>query len=539
MTNSFTLKILDRFSGLFRLLGADYQSLRLIVGFKLMMDQRRVPTIMNNNQKKKDGILTPFTKSLLLYAFIGLLLIPFLILGEDYYFQLSIVFAMVIFILMTSMISDFSSVLLDVRDKVVLDTKPVSGRTISLAKFTHVVIYMTQLTGALFLIPFVVSSIFHGLIFSLLLLLSLALITTFCIVLTALFYIMILKFFDGEKLRNLINYIQIFLSIAVVFIYQIIGRSFSLIDLSFSIDWAWWHLLLPPLWFSAPFEVILSNNNQPGIIILASLAVIVPIFSLCLYFKMMPAFEQNLSKLLNSSTNQKGKKRSWSRMIAKWVCENQQERAVFGFAQSMFSHEREFKLKIYPALGISIALPIFMFVMMSIDGFGVNHSTDYLYGYFSLLAIPNITYMLKYSAKSKGAFIYRILPVQDERIFYRGTLKAFLVQLFMPVLLVLLLIYFFLLGPVSIVHFTVILLLGCILTPISYQLINKGRYPFNEPFTVVESANAVIIFVMMFVVGLLALVHFLIMTLPYAIYLYIPLLFVINLFVWKKLFPLY
>src|SRR5699024_8626232 len=320
---------------------------------------------------------------------------------------------MVIFILMTSMISDFSSVLLDVRDKVVLDTKPVSGRTISLAKFTHVVIYMTQLTGALFLIPFVVSSIFHGLIFSLLLLLSLALITTFCIVLTALFYIMILKFFDGEKLRNLINYIQIFLSIAVVFIYQIIGRSFSLIDLSFSIDWACWHLLLPPLWFSAPFEVILSNNNQPGIIILASLAVIVPIFSLCLYFKMMPAFEQNLSKLLNSSTKQKEKKRSWSRMIAKWICKNQQERAVFGFAQSMFSHEREFKLKIYPALGISIALPIIMVVMMSIDGFGVNHNTDYLYGYFSLLAIPNIIYMLKYSAKSKGAFIYRILPVQD------------------------------------------------------------------------------------------------------------------------------
>lgn len=536
MNNSLTLKILDRFSGLYRLLGADYRMLRLIISFKLMMDQRRVPTIINNDRQKENAILTPYVKSLLLYALLGLLLIPFLILGEYFYFQMSIVFAMMMFILTTSMISDFSSVLLDVRDKVVLDTKPVNQRTISLAKFTHVVIYMAQLTGAFLLIPFVVSSIFHGVLFSLLLLFSLILMSIFCIVITALFYIMILKFFDGEKLRNLINYIQIFLSIALVFVYQLIGRSFSLIDLSFSFDWSWWHLLLPPLWFGALFEMVLLKNDQIMMIISASLAVVVPLFSLWLYFKLMPAFEQNLAKLLNSSNAQKVKKLSWSKTVAKWVCRDQQEHAIFSFAQAMFRQERDFKLKVYPTLGISIALPIFMIIIMSIDGLEMNSNVDYLYSYFALLTIPTITYMLKYSTKSEGGFIYRVLPVQDEQIYYRATLKAFLVQLFVPVLLFLTVIYLFLLGPISLVHFTVILLIGCILTPISYRVINNGRYPFTEPFSVVESASSMIMFIMMFVVGIFAFVHFLIFSLPYAIYFYIPLLCLINWFVWKKVF---
>ncbi|WP_440896571.1 hypothetical protein ACS127_00765 [Amphibacillus sp. Q70] len=534
MNNSLTLKILDCFSGLYRLLGVDYQTLRLIIGFKLMMDGRRVPTIMSNDRQKPNALLTPFVKSLLLYAFIGLLLIPFLIIGEYFYFQISIVFAMIMFILTTSMISDFSSVLLDVRDKVVLDTKPVDQRTISLAKFTHVVIYMTQLVGALLLIPFVVGSIYHGILFSLLLLLSLILMSIFCIVMTALFYIVILKFFDGEKLRNLINYVQIFLSIALVFVYQFIGRSFELIDMSFSIDWQWWHLLLPPLWFGSLFEMVLLNNNQLGMVVAACFALVVPVLSLWVYFKLMPSFEQNLAKLLNASSAKKAKKHRISQTIAKWICHDQQEFAVFGFAQAMFNRERDFKLKTYPTLGISIALPIFMLVMMAFDGFEINQNINYLYGYFALLNIPTVVYMLKYSAKEKGSFIYQVLPVKEESLFYRATLKAFLVQLLAPVMLFLLIIYLFFMGPMALVHFPVIFLIACALTPISYRIMNNGRYPFLESFAVIESANAGMMMVMMFVIGILAFIHHLVFLFPYVVFLYVLLLCVINWFAWKK-----
>ena len=123
MDKLFSLKILDRFSWLFRMFGVDYNKMRLIVGFKLTMDKRRVPTIMANQARKRDSIFTPFVGSLLLYGLIGLLLIPFLVIGEAYYITLAVVFVITMFILTTSMISDFSSVLLDVRDKVVLGSQ--------------------------------------------------------------------------------------------------------------------------------------------------------------------------------------------------------------------------------------------------------------------------------------------------------------------------------------------------------------------------------------------------------------------------------
>lgn len=537
MNNSFTLKILDRLSGLFRLFGVDYRVLRLVVGFKLTMDNRRVPTIMSNNQQKKDSVFTPFLKSLLLYAFFGLLIIPFIILADTYYMTMTIVFALVMFILTTSMISDFSSVLLDVRDKVVLDTKPIDKRTIAFAKLVHVVVYMTQLAGALLLIPFIVSSIYHGFLFSIIFLFSLLLICIFSIVVTALFYMVILKFFDGEKLRNLINYVQIFLSIAMVFVYQIIGRSFNLAHITFEISVEWWHLLLPPFWFSALFEVVLGDADQQLMFVAAGLAVIVPIISLWIYFKSMPSFEQNLAKLMNAPTTKKVKKRSLFNWIAKRISRDNQEQAVFNFARVMLSQEREFKLKVYPTLGISIALPVFMISMMLMDGFGISPSVDYLYGYFSLLSIPTIVYMLKYSAKSKGAYLYNVLPVQDESIFYRATLKAFIIRLFIPVVVILTVIYLFLIGPIALLHFSIILLIGSVLTPICYRVINNGRYPFVESFSFVESANSTLIFVMMIVVGVLALFHYLISQFPFVLYLYLPVLLVINQVVWRKIFP--
>src|SRR5690625_2453150 len=133
----------------------------------------------------------------------------------------------------------------------------------------------------------------------------------------------------------------------MVFIYQLIGRSFTLIDLSMSFSVEWWHLLLPPFWFSALFEVVLNGADQPLMLLSASLAIFVPLLSLWVYFKSMPAFEQNLAKLMNEPTTKKVKKTSLLNWIGKKITRDQQEHAVFGFARIMLSQEREFKLKVY------------------------------------------------------------------------------------------------------------------------------------------------------------------------------------------------
>ena len=148
-----SLRILDTFKALFIKLDIDYPVMRRILQVKLTLDERRVPSIFNGEVKKEGSI---YLKTLALYAFYGLILIPFIILGENYMFQMSLVFGVILFILMTTMISDFSTVLLDLRDKSILNTKPISRKTINAAKIIHVIIYMSFITSAFVAIPFAV-----------------------------------------------------------------------------------------------------------------------------------------------------------------------------------------------------------------------------------------------------------------------------------------------------------------------------------------------------------------------------------------------
>ena len=161
-----TLKLLDRFEKVFSSFGVDYKIMRRILQVKLTMDGRRVPTIFSQNAKKKDKENSnQYIKSLWIYVLFGLFMIPFVLMGENYLFQMSLFFGIFTFFVMTSMISDFSSVLLDIRDRNILFPKPVDRKTISTAKMVHVVIYLSFLTIALVSIPLIVGLIKNGFLF--------------------------------------------------------------------------------------------------------------------------------------------------------------------------------------------------------------------------------------------------------------------------------------------------------------------------------------------------------------------------------------
>jgi len=140
--------------------------MRKILQAKLVMDGRRVPTIFGNEKKKdnKDDS-NKFLKSLWVYILMGLIMIPFVIMNSSYIYQMTIVFALVMFFVMSSLISDFSSVLLDVRDKNIIGTKPIGPKTLNLAKTIHISIYMFYVTGAL-VGPSLLASLFtQGIVF--------------------------------------------------------------------------------------------------------------------------------------------------------------------------------------------------------------------------------------------------------------------------------------------------------------------------------------------------------------------------------------
>lgn len=243
-----TLKLLDRFERIFSGFGVDYKIMRRLLQVKLTMDGRRVPTIFSQNAKKENKEKNnQYIKSLWIYVLFGLFLIPFVLMGDNYLFQMSLFYGIFTFFVMTSMISDFSSVLLDIRDRNILFPKPVDRKTISTAKMVHVTIYLSFLTIALAGIPLIVGLIKNGLLFFLIAAVNIILIDLLVVGLTALIYLSILRFFDGEKLKDIINYVQIGLSLMIMVGYQLLIRSFELIDLTVSLQPKWWQVFIFPM----------------------------------------------------------------------------------------------------------------------------------------------------------------------------------------------------------------------------------------------------------------------------------------------------
>jgi ABC-2 type transport system permease protein len=531
------LKFLDRFKGLFWKIGVDYPVLRTILQVKLTMDQRKLPTVFSqaNQKKEKKEDKYAYIKSLWLYAFMGLILIPLMAFGDNYLFQMSISFGIILFLIMTSMISDFSGVLLDVRDKHILQTKPINRRTINTAKVLHIMIYLSQLTIAITLIPLVVSLLKQGFIFFLMTVVLLVLANLFIVVITALLYLAILRFFDGEKLKDMINYVQIGLSIVIMIGYQVVIRSFELVDLNIVYQVHWWHVFIVPMWFAAPYEWILNGSIETMIILLAAFAIILPIVAIIIYGKLIPSFEKNLEKLTSQSKAKKSKSSKLEELLLSLLINNREEKAFYQFTGQMISQERDFKLKVYPSLGFSIVIPfLFLYSGTNLEDISFATSSLYLTIYFTMINIPTIIMMMRYSGKFKGAWIFTILPISDFSMYYKGALKAVMIKLYLPIYFLISIAFLFLFGIRIIPDLLVVFISAFLYSVICYVLLDK-EVPFSMSFDSAANQQSWRLFLLLLPLPILAGIHYISISLPFGIYIYGILLFFINLICWKKM----
>lgn len=530
------LKFMDRFKGLFKSFGIDYDTMRKILQVKLTLDGRRVPTVMNNNSSKNEG--NSIIKSLGFYILLGLVLVPFVISNQNYLFQMSFLFGILMFMMMTILISDFSSVLLDLRDKDIILSKPVDGKTLSAAKTIHIMIYMFFITFSFTGPSLAVSLYRNGFLFFIIFLLSIILMDLLIVALTALLYLLILKFFDGEKLKDIINYVQIILTIALSVGYQLIGRLFDFSNIM-NIDFVpkWWQYLLPSMWFGGPFELILKRNYDPHIIFFSVLAVIVPILAIIIYVKLTPTFEDNLQKLNSSSGIVKAKNKGFNYHLSQLACRTKEEKTFFRFATNMMKKERDFKLRVYPSLGLSLVFP-FIFLLSDLKNEGweyIASSKLYFNIYFIGLMIPTVLMMIGYSNKYKGAWIYKILPFNDTSAIFKGTIKAFIINLLLPMYIFESIIFMIIFKGRIGLDLIIIFINIVLFTAICFIILEK-TLPFSEPFESANKSGKFIIIPLFLTIAALAGVHYLSTKIVYGKYIYLLILVTINLFIWKKAF---
>lgn len=519
------LKFLDIFKSVFTKLDIDYVVMREILKMKLTLDTRRISTINQSNDKKPDEDKNQFLRSLPIYLIFGLPIIFFIIIDANYIFSMSIVFGLFMFFMMTSLVSDFSSVLLDIRDKNIIFTKPVNSITLNMAKILHILYYVSMVTMALVLPSLIASLFMKGIIFFLLYLFTIILLDLFIIMLTALLYLVILKVFSGEKLKDIINYIQIALTIGITLSYQIIGRLFDVSELlEINFNPTWWSGFLPPVWFASIFEVLIGGSRDILTLIYAAFAILVPVISIIIYIKLIPAFERNLQKLNEEDTNTK-RKHKFTHLIGNIICRTKEEKNLFNFSSNIMKNERNFKLRVYPNLGFSI---IFPFIMAFSSG-----TTSVLTIYFVGFSFITIVQLLKYSDSYKAAWIYKFFEV-DVNIIHRATIKSVFINLITPIFILVSIIFFFIMREnilIDLIIAYISLNLGLLLIYIT----GDKTLPFSEKFGAIkEKASILDGFRMLFILGGLALVHFIFGMLPYGKYIYVVILLITDIMVWKK-----
>ena len=145
MENFLSLKILDKFRGLFEKMGIDYKVMRIILKTKLVLDSRSAPIIENQKKKESGEESISFIRRYLLHLIFGVLLAFFIYFIKDE--MIRMIYFSGAFFFMTSMylISDFSYVILDTKDKKILLPKPIDSKVITMSKVLHVLIYMFRL----------------------------------------------------------------------------------------------------------------------------------------------------------------------------------------------------------------------------------------------------------------------------------------------------------------------------------------------------------------------------------------------------------
>ncbi len=532
------LKLMDAFRKVFEKFGYNYVLLRKILQMKLTMDGRRVSTVFSNNNKSAaTESNNNFFKSLGIYLLMGIIMIPFVLMDSNYMFQMSIVFAVMMFFIMTSLISDFSSVLLDIRERNILGTRPVSPKTLRLAKTLHVSYYLFTISFVLAGPALIISLIKNGPIFFLLFVVSIILLDMFCIVLTTIIYFLILRFFDGEKLKDIINYVQIVLSLVIMIGYQLVSRLFNIVDLNIAFVPKWWQYLIIPVWFSAPFQMLEKSEVNSTYIAFTALAILVPILALAWYNSVLQHFEKYLLKLSNNSVKHKKEMKRPGQFLSKILCRRKEERVFFRFASDMMKNEREFKLKVYPSLGFSIAIPfIFLFQQILDSGIKeISKGKSYFFIYFCGMMLPSVVMMIRYSAGYKGAWIYKALPISNLTWVFRGTMKALLIRLFFPFFLLQSIIFTAFFG-VRILPELLVILLNLLLMNIVYFMMDGKYLPFSESFEGAKQGNVALTFLLMFGLAILAGLHYFLLFINYGIYFYMAIALILNLVLWKCAF---
>jgi ABC-2 type transport system permease protein len=506
-------KIFLRFISLFNPVldrtGVDTAQLHEILRIKLMIDSRRPRSAFakkNKNGKVRSPILISFF-TVLTGVFFGLTLflnkMPYV--GQTFYFSAFMV------MMALTLISDFTTVLVDTRDQFIILPRPVNDRTVAVSRILHISVYVLRLAllqgvGGLVMIAFIDGPLAIPVLF-----IQILEATFTSIFLVNMVYLVLMKFVSPQRFKDIISYIQIGFSVLIFGAYYLLPRLINVSVLEhISILTHWYAYILPPVWITALNE-LLFHHGQADIVtsLLAITGLVVPVVGLWLVAKVLaPGFNRRLTVIATSdgqsgrSAGVKKERRSGLMdKIASLVAPDPVENAGFKITWKLSTRTREFKMKVYPAFGY---VPIyFLYFVLNGHGSSLSERWDNLvagHNYIILLYLCSFVLAIvlgqvSMSEKYKSAWVYYTTPINEPGKILSGMYKAILVIYFVPYCLVLSVIIIAIWGPSAINDIILAMSVSTIYGLLMALFMVKGL-PFSKPVIIKQSGGRFIVSMM-------------------------------------------
>ncbi|MCY7359723.1 MAG: hypothetical protein LH609_20170 [Rudanella sp.] len=520
-----------RLNPLWRVLGSDPVALRAIVDVKLTMDNRRSYASLGRYGQSKAGEdkNNQFLIVLGIYTFFGLftglsmLAIPP---KEALFIPLTITFGYLMVFCAMTLLSDFSSLILDSADNQIILPRPVNGRTLLLARIVHIAGYLFSIAIALSLVGIIVVTFRFGPLAGIMFLIMSLLSSILMVFLTNVFYLLLMQFTSEERLREVINYFQIVMAIVFYGSYQLVPRLMDRDTMLQAVEWKSWFYFVPPMWMAGAVDMVVQPAFDWPHALLTVLAIGLPFAGLWVMNRVLgPVFNARLAGLEQDSvptTTQTGPEQASSIMqrLSHLLTNNPLERAAFGFVWRVTARDRKFKLKTYPQLGFGLAY----IIAMSVGGFGAFGKSGgfYLFAlYYTGLFVMTAQYQLSASDDFKASWVYGSTPISRPGEILSGAMKALIAKFMVP-FYALVAIYIAWRFGLDKIDDIVLAFTNSLIMSLASAMATERRLPFSIAHDVVKRSNTARGFVVLFVLGLIAGAHYGLTLIPYGVWVAVP-----------------
>lgn len=512
--------------------GVDFERLKIIAETKVLMDRRRVYMNWKQGQQKENS--NPLLITLIIYTFLGLFIGSIVFAFKSLILSMIFIHAYVLFMMCMTMITDFSSVLLDTTDNQIILPKPVNSKTLFAARLVHILVYLLQFTIAMAAFPIIFIFIKWGILTGSGSIITVVLTVAFAVFITYLLYALILKFCNEQSVKDIVGYFQIFMTIFFAVGFQIIPRLINFNQLEVSFHLHTYSYFFPPVWMAMSLDAIHHFNFNSLHLLMILCSVAIPAITFWLMIKYLaPSFSKKLAALNNDVENKKHislitkQPKSLSEKISSLICTKKTESSSFEMAWKITGRDKNFKLQFYPSLAYILVF-IFVFVFKSgqnVAAVWQNLPETKMFLFFIYLPMFSLTgsfYLITTHENFQASWIYQSTPIAKPGYLISGTLKVILTKFFILIYLLMFCLSFYVWGSTIINDFVLGFFNNIFLLLLIVNL--QDHYlPFSRQLnTKQQSGKFVQAMLQILLIAAIVGLHYLMITIPWLTYCLLP-----------------